>query len=187
MDQWEPIGFIDDHKEKHSVVSGLKVLGGIDVISSASDLNVVLAFGDPRIKEKVSEQLRSVKTTFPIIIHPGAILQNADSIVLSPGTVVTAGCVLTTEIVIGEHVLINLNSTIGHDCKIGRCSSIMPGVNIAGEVSVGKGVLIGSGSNIRNKVKIGDHSIVGMGSAVIHDVAENDTVAGVPAKSLHTK
>ncbi len=82
----------------------------------------------------------------------------------------------------GNHVLINLNSTIGHDVRIGDCTSIMCGVNVAGEVTIGNAVMVGSGASILNRVTVGSHSRIGMGAAVVKDVAADITVVGVPAK-----
>jgi serine acetyltransferase len=60
----------------------------------------------------------------------------------------------------------------------------MPGVNIAGEVTVGEAVLIGSGANILNRIALGDRCRVGMGAVVINDVNRELTVVGVPAKPV---
>jgi sugar O-acyltransferase (sialic acid O-acetyltransferase NeuD family) len=185
LDEWEPIGFIDDGKKKDSVVGGLPVLGGEETLSNVGDFHVVIAVGDPALKQQLSAKIRPDHC--PVLIHPLALLQNKQTIELGTGTIITAGCVLTTDIKIGKHTLLNLNSTVGHDCMIGDYCSLMPGVNLAGEVEVGEAVLIGAGSNVRNQIRIGDNSVVGMGSVVIQNVAANTTVAGVPAKPIQRK
>ena len=60
----------------------------------------------------------------------------------------------------------------------------MPGVNIAGHVTIGKNVMLGSVCNIINMVTIGDRSIVGMGAVVLNEVKEGRTVIGIPAREL---
>jgi serine acetyltransferase len=40
---------------------------------------------------------------------------------------------------------------------------------------------------LKNKIKIGNKVIVGAGALVIHDVPDEDIVAGVPAKSIKNK
>jgi sugar O-acyltransferase (sialic acid O-acetyltransferase NeuD family) len=185
LDNWNPAGFIDDTVEKNSVIGGLKVLGGQEVIKELSGtINVVLAVGDPRVKEAIVLNASSGKINYPRLIHPSVILYDMGSTHIGAGTVITAGCILTTDITIGQHVLVNLNTTIGHDVRIDDLSSIMPGVNIAGAVHIENAVLIGSGSNILNGVRVGKRSKVGMGSVVIRDVEEGQTVAGVPAKLI---
>jgi sugar O-acyltransferase (sialic acid O-acetyltransferase NeuD family) len=185
LDEWQVTGFIDDAQPKGKRVSGLEVIGNMELLNSLDyPVNVVLAFGDPKIKEAVSGKIINDNVRFPVLIHPRAILQEVESIAIGEGSVICAGTVLTTNITLGKHVLINLNSTIGHDVMIGDYSCVMTGINIAGGVHIGESVLIGSGVNIRNLVRIGNGSTVGMGSVVISDVVENNVVAGIPAKSI---
>lgn len=185
MSEWEPVGFFDDRVPAGRKVGGLPVVGGKDTVLSVADVpQIAIAIGDPTAKAAVVQELSDAGCAFPSLVHPSAVLQDRATIHLRAGAIITAGCVLTTYIEIGEHVLVNLKCTIGHDVVIDACCSIMPGVNIAGEVRVGREVLIGSGASIRNQVNIGDRSRVGMGSVVLRDVSSGQTVVGVPAKPL---
>jgi sugar O-acyltransferase (sialic acid O-acetyltransferase NeuD family) len=182
--EWEVSGFFDDGKLQSEHVSGIPVLGGTEEMQLLPEQSaVVYAIGDPLLKRSI---VRRQKGRFhhPVLIHPKAIIQDPASVKLGAGTMVCAGAVLTCNILLGDHVLINLNSTIGHDSRIDSFTSIMPGVNIAGEVSVGEAVLLGSGCNIRNRIVVGNCAKVGMGAAVVRDVEPDATVAGVPAKVI---
>lgn len=182
---WEPIGFVDDGIVRNTIVKGLKVLGGKEVLSAfADDIGLVYALGDPSLKAKLIRTVNHKHINYPVLVHPAAVVQDESAVRIRKGSIITAGAVLTTDIEIGEHVLINLNATIGHDARIGSCSSIMPGVNLGGEVVIGESVMIGSGANILNRVHIGDGCIVGMGAVVIRNVTAGLTVAGVPAKTI---
>ena len=184
-DSFEVIGFIDDGIKRDSSVKGIKVLGGHEVLDSLDiPTDLVIALGDPVGKSKVLTRIKNSHINFPILRHPSAILQDPSGIQVGEGSILCAGTILTTDIKIGSHVLINLNCTIGHGVIIGNYSSLMPGVNVAGEVTIGTSVLIGSGVNILNRVSVGANSIVGMGSVVIRDVGSDMTIAGVPAKSI---
>lgn len=187
MEEWIPVGFIDDVVSKGSEIAGMKVLGGRDfLLSFEKKTNVVMALGDPQMKFEMVRSIKNPAIVYPTLVHPAAILQDRRSILMGEGSIITAGCVLTANIRIGNHVLINLNTTIGHDVHIGNFCSIMPGVNVAGEVILGEAVLIGSGANILNRMVVADRSKVGMGAVVIHPVQPGTTVAGVPAKPLST-
>ena len=182
---YEVKGFLDDSMARGTSVKGVQVLGGCaEVRSFDQPINLVLALGSPSSKIELLKKLDRSKVSFPILRHPSVILQEASAIEIGEGTILCAGSILTTDIRIGSHVLINLNCTIGHGVTIGMASSIMPGVNVAGEVSVGSGVLIGSGVNVINKVKLGDHCTIGMGSVVLRDVEAGVTAVGVPAKPI---
>ena len=49
---------------------------------------------------------------------------------------------------------------------------------------IGNNVTIYPGARILGGITVGDNSIIAPNSVVIHDVSDNDTVAGVPAKSI---
>jgi sugar O-acyltransferase (sialic acid O-acetyltransferase NeuD family) len=184
IESWEPVGFIDDDFGNYSTVEGLAVFGSEKITAADVPVNVIIALGNPVQRQNVLERMNNAHISFPTLLHPSVILQNPETIKIGAGTVICAGCILTTNIVIGAHVLINLKNSIGHDTKVGDCSCLMPGVNVAGEVEIGRSVLIGSGSNLMNRIAIGDRCTIGMGSVVLYNVESGKTVAGVPAKEI---
>ncbi|MBL7858454.1 MAG: acetyltransferase [Cyclobacteriaceae bacterium] len=185
LEDWEPRGFFDDGKTRGSSVKNLPVMGGWREVANLSDDDfLILAIGNPQLKRELVEKISVSGKRFATVVHPAAILQEESTIALGEGTIVTAGVVLTCDIQIGQHVLLNLNATIGHDTTVGNFSSVMPGVNISGEVKIGEGVMIGSGASILNRVQVGNSSRVGMGSVVLWDVEAHTTVAGVPANKI---
>jgi acetyltransferase-like isoleucine patch superfamily enzyme len=89
---------------------------------------------------------------------------------------------LTTNIVAGRHLHVNLNATVGHDCVIGDFVTLAPGVSISGHVTIGDGVEFGTGAVVLPGVTIGDGAMVGAGAVVTRDVEPGVTVIGMPAK-----
>jgi len=184
-ESWEPVGFIDDQLPAGKEVDGLSVVGGGDLLNTRQEKTaVIVAIGNPERKAAAIRKITNHHVIYPVIVHPKAVLQDPTRIVLGPGSVIAAGVVITTGVTIGSHVLLNLNVTVGHDTLIGDYASVMPGVNVSGNVTIHEGAFIGAGANIRNHIHIGAWATVGMGTVVIRDVAENATVAGVPARSL---
>ena len=54
-------------------------------------------------------------------------------------------------------------------------------------VTIGDGAWLGANVIILKGVKIGPGAIVGGGSVVTHDVAQDEIVAGIPARSIGTR
>lgn len=190
LPEWNPIGFYDDQISSGSLFKELPVLGNIEQlkIDSKESINLVIAIGDPPTKKELVNKLKHIKGIYyPSLIHPSVIQMELASIEVGEGSIVSAGCILTTDILIGKFVLVNINSTIGHDCAINDFSSIMPGVNLAGAVKVGSEVLIGSGANIMNGIRLWDRCKIGMGAVVLKDVDRGSTAVGVPAKIIKYK
>lgn len=181
--QWHVTGFYDDGIEAGNQVAGLPVLGNLDALKRVDKpLAVVVAVGDPKIKRSVIARIQQPNLHFPTLIHPVATI--GENIKAGAGCIITAGCRLTIDITLGDFVLLNLNTTVGHDVQIGSFTSIMPGVHLSGYVQVGEEVLIGTGASVLQHVNIGNRSVVGAGAVVNKNVEPNRTVAGVPARSI---
>src|SRR5689334_2492073 len=117
LPQWNVIGFFDDNIELGTHINGVGVLGDRNKLRTWPDkLNVVIAIGLPSLKREISLFLHgSPNISFPTIVHPRATVMNSELVKIGEGTILTAGSILTTNIDVGKHVLINLNATIGHD------------------------------------------------------------------------
>jgi len=180
--KWEVIGFFDDGKEKDSFIDELPVLGGLNEINaSPAPLNLVIAISDPPTKEKLVRDIVNTNIEFPVLIHPACLAGDKKNNRFGRGTVLTAGVILTTRIQMGEFVLINLASTIGHDVNIGKFSSVMPGCSISGAVTLGERCLVGTGARILQNIIIGEDSKVGAGAVVTRNFGSGSTLIGVPA------
>ena len=61
------------------------------------------------------------------------------------------------------------------------------GLECGKPVTIGRNVWIGGGSILLPGVTVGDDAVIGAASVVTHDVAAGETVAGSPARPLHTR
>lgn len=178
------IGFYDDGLPKGEIINGFPILGSIsDLNQVKDDLCVAIALGMPIIKKKVVEQIINPKIIFKTLIHPSVIVGN-DEVSIGKGSIICAGNIITCNIKINNFVIINLACTIGHDTVIEDYVSIMPGVNVSGEVNLCECVYIGTGAKIINQVEIGKNAIIGSGAVVSKSIPENCTAVGIPAKPI---
>jgi sugar O-acyltransferase (sialic acid O-acetyltransferase NeuD family) len=106
---------------------------------------------------------------------------------MGTGNFICAGVIITSNVKIGNHVHLNLNTTIGHDVVLGDFVTTAPSVNISGNVTVGNAVYLGTASCVREKLSICENVTIGMNASVVKDVKESGTYVGIPATKLKNK
>lgn len=181
---WDIVGFYDDGVTVGEELYGYKVLGGIQQLNDVQEeLSVVCALGEPKTKKKVICKIQNPNLQFPTLIHPSVLMGDKD-VTVGEGSIITAGNILTVNINIGSHVILNLSCTVGHDTNIADYCSFMPSVNISGEVEIGECVYVGTGAKIINQLEIGNNTIVGAGAVVAKTLPANCTAVGIPAKPI---
>lgn len=186
--QYEIVGFIDENQGNHGkILNGFPVLGGFSWFDRVdkSEVRAITGIGNPASRRKVVNKALSQGIQFCNVIHPTAVV--TPFITYGIGVVITACCVLTNQISIGDHVFLNLDCTVGHDTMIDDFCNINPGVHISGNVHLETGCEIGTGAAIIQGVSIGKWSIVGAGSVVTANLPPNVTAVGVPAKTIKVR
>lgn len=92
-----PIGFFDDEKEKNQVISGIKVAGRLNEIPLHQDIWLVVAIGNPSVKESIIRKM-DLKSQFATLIHPSVIIGDSTSVKIGLGCILAAGVKATNEI-----------------------------------------------------------------------------------------
>ncbi len=144
---------------------------------------VIVAIGDSKNRKNIVDKL-PLSTKFFTFIHPTALIMNKN-IEIGEGSFIGAYSILTTNIKLGKHSLLNRSNHIGHDSVIGDYFSAMPGAIISGNVNIGNKVYMGTNSSIREKIEICDDVIIGLNSGVIKDINQEGTHVGSPAKRIN--
>lgn len=187
--QIEVACFIDDDAARHgTLLNGIPVMGLADARKRFPAARVIGAIGTPKVRQALMEKALASGFGVATIVHPRT--ERSRWVEIGSGTVICAGCILTTNISLGQHVQINLDCTIGHDVKMGDYATLAPGVHVSGCVHLGRRVYVGTGATIINGTQdkpliIDDDAVVGAGACVTKSVASGLTVVGVPAKPVN--
>ena len=177
------IGFIDDGIKKQTMVDGYSVLGGFDYIQNSNEsLDVIFGIADTRLKSSIYNKIKSLNAghTFPQIVHKSSYISGCAA--LAEGVVVGRFCFVSTGAQLGKCVFLNTKCDIGHDSSIDDFSSIMPNVNISGNVAIGKRTLVGVQSAILQGITVGTDVTIGIGSIDLNNVPDSCTIMGYPAR-----
>jgi sugar O-acyltransferase (sialic acid O-acetyltransferase NeuD family) len=187
-DDYEVACFVDDNETAHgTTLNGVPVMDLQTARARFPHALMVGGVGSPQTRQHLMEKAAGVGFDFATIIHPR--VERSEWIEVGAGTVICAGNILTTNIVLGRHVQINLDCTVGHDVIMGDYTTLAPGVHVSGCVRLGQRVYVGTGAVIINGTQelpllIGDDAIIGAGACVIKSVPPGLTVVGVPARPL---
>jgi UDP-perosamine 4-acetyltransferase len=174
-----------DSAKLGQVMLGVAVLGGDEMLESHAPGTVMLVngiggAGRTAARRAIYERFMSRGYRFAAVVDPLALI--AGPVEIGDGAQILAGAVLQPGARIGANAIVNTRAAIDHDCVIGAHAHIAPGATLSGNVRVGEGTHIGTGASVIQNVHVGAGSVIGAGAAVIANVADDVTVAGVPAR-----
>ena len=182
---WNLLGFMDDNNDiQQSEINGYRVLGKTADVGKYPDAYFVCAVGASRVREKIVGNMKKVNSAikFGTVVDPS--VEMSELVTIGEGTIICAHTIITVNIEIGSHVIINLDCTVGHDAIIQDFVTMYPSVNVSGITNIGHAVELGTGMQIIQGKSVGNYSIVGAGAVVIKDIPERCTAVGNPARVI---
>jgi sugar O-acyltransferase (sialic acid O-acetyltransferase NeuD family) len=144
--------------------------------------SMMVAVADSKERKKIVQKLPE-NTIYFTFIHP-SVLMMAEDIEIGDGSFIGAYSILTTNIKIGKHAILNRGNQIGHDSTIGDYFSAMPGAIVSGNVRISDSVYMGNNSSIKEKIFVNSDVIIGSNAAVVKNIITSGVYVGVPAKFL---
>jgi sugar O-acyltransferase (sialic acid O-acetyltransferase NeuD family) len=177
------IGFLEENCKKVGQVINGKKIDDVNILNNLDrdEVNLICAIGSP-MRKRLVEYTEDLGFHYDTVIHPSATKSRWVSI--GRGCIICGGSIFTTQIEVGEHTIVNLNCTVGHDVRIGKYTTVSPATNISGRVRIGDGCFVGTNASIAERVSIGNGSFIGAGSVVTSHVPDNTLAYGVPARPI---
>lgn len=177
---YDSICFLDDDES-------LSLCGEYPVVGTGKDYidyncHMFVAIGNAKIRKHLLEQLEDNNKPVVTLIHPDAVI--AENVSIGAGTAVMAGAVINPDTKVGKGCIINTCSSLDHDNIIEDYAHISVGAHLAGTVHIGKNTWVGAGVTVSNNIDICNDCIIGAGAAVVKNIKESGTYAGVPAKRM---
>jgi len=188
----EVLGFAFDDESFGQEINGFPIVSKTyeakEKFEKFDDVKFIFNLYRPdKIKER-SELLKSfgiAPEKYYTFIHPTAYV--AKSAKIGVGCAIQAQCVINSNVIIGDHNTFNSACLIGHDTTIGDYNFFAAHTVVGSGLTIKDCVFTGLNSSLRNLITVGNSSIIGMGSNVLHDVEDDQIVAGNPAKSIQKK
>lgn len=187
----EPVyvqGCVDDHRFE-SMFEGVPILGGIanlgDFLAAHPNdqFSYITAVGDNRTRADVVGRIQRLEA--PNLVPWTARHKTAtigSTVTIGDGTRIGPGAVVTAGVTIGEHCIVDANSSVSHNAVLEPFVNINLGASICADVTIGEGCFVGAGATVINDIQVGAWSVIGAGAVVTEDVPAHVTVVGAPAR-----
>jgi len=146
------------------------------------EFQIMVAVADSNLRRSIVSKLPK-ETKYFSFIHPTALIMDKH-IEIGKGSFIGAYSILTANIKLGEHSILNRGNHIGHDTVTGDFLSMMPGAIISGNAILGDRVYLGTNSTVIEKKIIHHDVIVGANGVVVNNIDSPGTYVGVPSKKI---
>lgn len=179
---YDLVGVVDDGNPDLGRLQRLSVplIGPVEAVGNL-DARYLIGIGSPSVRRAVDKRLAAIGASAATpMIHPSAWV--GLDVELAPGVIVCAGANVTTNVRLGRHTHLNLQATVGHDCRIGEYVTVAPMTAISGNVTLEDEVELGTGVSVIPGVTIGRGTLIGAGAVVTRDIAPGMVAVGVPAR-----
>ncbi|MFJ5956263.1 acetyltransferase [Paenarthrobacter sp. NPDC092416] len=183
---YDVVGILDDDEDKLGrVVDGAHVLGPIRDALKFPHALLLVCIGSGSGRESVVMRLRTLglaedryATAIDPSVHP------PEGCRIGLGSILLANVTMTASVSLGMHVVAMPGVTFTHDDEVDDFATFAAGVSLGGSVRIGRAAYLGMNASVREHRRVGAGATIGMGAAVLTDVPDGETWAGVPARII---
>ena len=142
----------------------------------------IIGFADVTLRQVCIDFIDSQSLKPFTIINPTSFV--APSSKIGGGCYIAANVSVSSDVELGDHCIVNLNSSIGHDSKIAQNVLILPGANISGNCIIHEKTLVGSNAFIYQGVTVGKNNSIDALTYIGKDLEDNMISISASTKSL---
>ncbi len=181
--RWDEIVYIDDVNDI-SELQGRRVYKFEELLKTYTkkDLEIVIAVGEPAVREMMYQKVKEHDIKLVSLIHPGIYLDETTSI--GEGVVICEGATITSNVTIEDNSYVQAHAVIGHDIQIGKHTIIGSNCQIGGADVIGDRVFMGFLSGTTDHIQIGDDVFISAGAIVFKDLPDEVVAVGNPARIM---
>ena len=183
---YEIAGFVDANRAGSKLLN-YQIMGGIESVGDPLDFIFSIAIGDNFQRSKVFYDLTRLYPGiyFPTLVHSTAVVSHFST--LEMGSVLMPLSLVGPNTNIGKFCILNSNSSIDHDGRMGEFASLAPGVVLGGSVNIGNRSVIAIGSVVKHSLQVGSDSILGAYSYLNKNLEDGCIAYGAPAKVVRKR
>lgn len=175
--------FVDDAVD--AMTAGgvqLQCLGTIaDLVPQPGD-ETYLAIAKPHLRCRIADDLIDRGCQFSSFVHPTAVITPTAR--MGIGCILCPFSLLDENVELGNFVIVNCYSCIGHDSVIASCVTLSAHVDVTGHCTVESEVFFGSGARVLPGRRIGARAVVGAGAVAARPVPSGRTLYAIPSRLL---
>jgi sugar O-acyltransferase (sialic acid O-acetyltransferase NeuD family) len=152
----------------------------LESLSEIKDCPVIIALGDPALRQKVANKLLQQGFTLGRAVHPSAYV--ASSARVQVGCIVAPFAFVGPFAKLGFNAAVNVRASVGHDACVEAHCVLSPHVALNGNTHCGEAAFFGAGAIMLPGTRLGPYSKVSAGSVIKGDFPAGFLLHGNPAK-----
>jgi sugar O-acyltransferase (sialic acid O-acetyltransferase NeuD family) len=185
---WNNIGFFDDGIKMGERNEYGSILGGLAELNSwQNELSICMAIANPQTVKRLVSGIINEKIHYPNIISPDLTFMDENNYSMGIGNFINFRCSISCNVHIGNFNTVGAFSSFGHDSNMGDFNTIMPSVQICGNVKINECNFFGISSIVLQQLFIGSNNTIGCNSVLMKNIQDSETYFGNPARAILKK
>ena len=189
--KYDIVGLIDSKREVGSKFDDYLIIGRQENLKSLiQEYQIeggIVCIGDNYWRGYLVDYILGEVPEFRFVnaIHPSCI--TGKGIKMGVGNIIMPGVIINPYASLGDHCIINTNTSLEHFCVMKNFSSLSAGVTTGGYVEIEEYTAIALGVTLFDRIKIGKHTVIGSGALVTKDIEDYVLAYGMPARVVRKR